>query len=211
MATRSGHRGFAAFWDWMNRHEPRGEQELRARTAAGCRGTTVEFGFGAGANWAFLPAEIDYLGIEPDSYMRSRAARHRPPETRGFELRDGDAQALEIPDASVDTVLGTLVFCTIPDAAAALREARRVLRPDGQLRFCEHVRPAGRVTGRAMDGIAPAWSRLAGGCHPNRRTLETIERAGFELMELEHTKIGPLPAILGVARPRPLAPGLQED
>lgn len=206
MATHSGHRGFAAFWEWMNRHEPRGEKELRARTAGGCRGVTVEFGFGAGANWAFLPEGIDYLGIEPDHYMRARAATHPRPSTRGFELRDGDAQALDLPDESVDTVLATLVFCTIPDAAAALREARRVLRPGGQLRFCEHVRPAGKVTGRAMDGIAPAWSRLAGGCHPNRRTLETIDRAGFELTEIEHTKIGPLPAILGVARPAPGVP-----
>ena len=206
MATHSGHRGFAAFWEWMNRHEPRGEKELRARTAGGCSGVTVEFGFGAGANWAFLPEGVDYLGIEPDHYMRARAAAHPRPRTRGVGLRAGGAPAQVLPAQSVDTVLATLVFCTIPDAAAALREARRVLRPGGQLRFCEHVRPAGRVTGRAMDGIAPAWSRLAGGCHPNRRTLETIERAGFELTEIDHTKIGPLPAILGVARPAPGVP-----
>lgn len=206
MATRSGHRGFAAVWDWMSRHEPRSEKELRARTAGGCRGLTLEFGFGVGANWSFLPPQVDYVGIEPDAYMRSRAAHHERPKTSSFDLRDGDAQALEIPDASVDTVLATFVFCTIPDAAAALREARRVLRPDGQLRFCEHVRPAGRVSGRAADVLAPPWSRLAGGCHPNRRTLAVIEAAGFELTELERTRIGPLPAILGVARPAPGAP-----
>lgn len=210
MATRSGHRGFAAFWDWMNRHEPNSERELRARVAGGCRGRTLEFGFGVGANWAFLPPHVDYVGIEPDAYMRSRAAQRERPQTRSFDLRNGDAQALEFPDASVDTILGTLVFCTIPDAAAALREARRVLRPDGQLRFCEHVRPEGRVTGRAMDVLASPWSRLAGGCHPNRSTLETIERAGLELTELERTKIGPLPAILGVARPRSAAAVQQE-
>ncbi|MBE0608162.1 MAG: methyltransferase domain-containing protein [Dehalococcoidia bacterium] len=210
MATRSGHRGFAAFWDWMSRHEPQKEHELRGRVAGGCRGQTLEFGFGVGANWSFLPPDVDYVGIEPDAYMRTRAAQHERPRTSSFDLRNGDAQALEFPDASVDTILGTLVFCTIPDAAAALREARRVLRPDGQLRFCEHVRPAGRVTGRAMDVLAPPWSRLAGGCHPNRRTLETIERAGFELTEIEHTKIGPLPAILGVARPRLAAAAHQE-
>jgi ubiquinone/menaquinone biosynthesis C-methylase UbiE len=163
-----------------------------------------------GANWEFLPAEIDYLGIEPDHYMRSRAAAHARPATRAFELRDGDAQALDLPDESIDTVLATLVFCTIPDAAAAPGFAQRVLRLGGQLRFCEHVRPMGRVTGRAMDVLTPPWVRLAGGCHPNRRTLETIERAGFELTEIEHTKIGPLPAILGVARPRPAAAGHQE-
>ena len=211
MATCSGHRGFAAFWDWMGRHEPRKEQELRARVAGGCRGQTLEFGFGVGANWSFLPSHVDYIGIEPDSYMRSRAAQHGLPQTQSFQLRDGDAQALEFADASLDTVLGTLVFCTIPDAAAALGEASRVLRPDGQLRFCEHVRPAGPVTGRAMDVLAPPWSRLAGGCHPNRRTLALVEAAGFELMEFERTKIGPLPAILGMARPRPAAAANQED
>jgi ubiquinone/menaquinone biosynthesis C-methylase UbiE len=127
--------------------------------------------------------------------------RHRQPATASFELRAGDAQALDFDDQLFDTVLATLVFCTIPNAAMALREARRVLRPGGQLRFCEHVRPAGRVAGPFFDAISVPWSRLLGGCHPNRRTLDSIEAAGFELVELRKVRIGPLPAIVGVARP----------
>jgi ubiquinone/menaquinone biosynthesis C-methylase UbiE len=197
----NGHRGFAAFWDWMGRHEPRNERQFREQTAGGCRGRTLELGFGAGANWAYLPREVEYVGIEPDPHMRGRAMRHRQPATASFELRAGDAQALDFDDQLFDTVLATLVFCTIPNAAMALREARRVLRPGGQLRFCEHVRPAGRVAGPFFDAISVPWSRLLGGCHPNRRTLDSIEAAGFELVELRKVRIGPLPAIVGVARP----------
>ncbi len=196
-----GHRGFAAFWDWMGRHEPRNERRFREQTAGACRGRTLELGFGVGANWAYLPPVVEYTGIEPDPHMRGRAVRHPKPATAGFELRAGDAQALEFADHSFDTVLATLVFCTIPDAGRALREARRVLRPGGELRFCEHVRPMGPLAGPFLDGISWPWSRLLGGCHPNRRTLEAIQNAGFELVDLSQVKIGPLPAIVGVARP----------
>lgn len=202
-----GHRGFATFWDWMSRHEPGNERKFRERTAGGCQGRTLELGFGVGANWPFLSPTVDYTGIEPDPHMRRRAARHARPATAGFALRAGDAQALEFADHSFDTVLATLVFCTIPDAGRALREARRVLRPGGELRFCEHVRPAGRLAGPCLDVLSGPWSRLLGGCHPNRRTLEAIRAAGFELVEVSQVKIGPLPAIVGVARPETGAAG----
>lgn len=195
----------------MSRHEGEREFRVRAEVAGGCRGRTLELGFGVGSNWQFLPPDVDYIGIEPDFYMRTRASAHPHPAIRGFELRDGDAQAIDVGDFSVDTVLATLVFCTIPDAGAALREARRVLKADGQLRFWEHVRPAGRTGGVFTDAITPPWSFLGGGCHPNRQTLQAIRDAGFEVTELQRMKIGPLPAIVGVARPAEAAPANQGE
>lgn len=143
--------------------------------------------------------EIEYVGIEPDPYMRERAVRHRPPGIE-LDLRDGDAQALDFPDGEFDTVVGTLVLCTIPDPAQALAEIRRVLRPGGKLLFWEHVNARARLGRVALHAVTPLWARLGGGCHPNRDTQAVIESAGFSFEELWSLRIGPLPAIAGVAK-----------
>jgi SAM-dependent methyltransferase len=205
MPSSAGHRRFAAAWDWLSRHESARERRLRARLAGQATGRVLEIGYGVGSNWPHLPADVDYVGIEPDPYMRERAEHHRP-TGRELDLRDGDAQALDFPDASFDTVIGTLVLCTIPDPAAALREIRRVLRPGGRFVFWEHVNARGRAGRAVLGAITPLWSRVGGGCHPNRDTLEAIEAAGFAVDDLRVGKIGPLPAISGVARAEEAAP-----
>lgn len=205
MPSSAGHRRFAAAWDWLSRHESARERRLRARLAGQATGRVLEIGYGVGSNWPHLPADVDYVGIEPDPYMRERAERRRPPG-RELDLRDGDAQALDFPDASFDTVLGTLVLCTVPDPAAALREIRRVLKPGGRLIFWEHVNARAKAGRLALGAITPLWSRVGGGCHPNRDTLQAIEAAGFAVEDLRQGKIGPLPAISGVARPAEAAP-----
>lgn len=199
MAT-AGHRRFAGVWDWMSRHERGNERRLRDEVVGGATGRTLEIGYGVGSNWSHLPEGIDYTGIEPDPYMRQRAERHL---AAGRDLRaiDGDAQSLAFADGSFDTVIATLVLCTVPDARRALAEARRVLAPGGQLRFLEHVRAEGKVGAALQDAVTPIWKRLGGGCHPNRATLDTIEQAGFEITGLRRVKVGPLPAIVGAARP----------
>ncbi|MCX7616907.1 class I SAM-dependent methyltransferase [Tepidiforma sp.] len=205
MPSSAGHRRFAAAWDWLSRHESARERRLRARLAGQATGRVLEIGYGVGSNWPHLPADVDYVGIEPDPYMRERAEHHRP-AGRELDLRDGDAQALDFPDASFDTVIGTLVLCTIPDPAAALREIRRVLRPGGRFVFWEHVNARGRAGRAVLGAITPLWSRVGGGCHPNRDTLEAIEAAGFAVDDLRVGKIGPLPAISGIARAAEAAP-----
>ncbi len=199
MTSAAGHRRFAAAWDWLARHESARERRLRARVVGQATGRTLEIGYGVGSNWPHLPPGVEYVGIEPDAYMRQRAERHLPPAAR-LDLRDGDAQALEFPDSSFDTVIGTLVLCTIPDPGRALAEIRRVLRPGGQLLFWEHVNATSKLGRLALHGITPLWARIGGGCHPNRDTLEAIREAGFEVAELRRGRIGPLPAISGVAR-----------
>jgi ubiquinone/menaquinone biosynthesis C-methylase UbiE len=96
------------------------------------------------------------------------------------EISPAGAEALPFPDASFDTVVSTLVLCTVPDQEAALDEVRRVLRPDGRLLFIEHVRAAGAAA-RWQDRLEPLWRRLLGGCHPDRETVAAIEEAGFEI------------------------------
>jgi ubiquinone/menaquinone biosynthesis C-methylase UbiE len=200
MPAFTGHRRFAAVWDWLSRHEGARERRLRAKLMRQASGRVLEIGYGVGSNWPHLPADVEYVGIEPDPYMRERAERRRPPG-RTLDLREGDAQALDFADASFDTVVGTLVLCTIPDPEKALAEMRRVLRPDGRLLFWEHVNARSRLGRGILGALTPLWSRVGGGCHPNRDTLEAIRRAGFDVQELRTLRIGPLPAVLGAAQP----------
>ena len=163
-----------------------------------------------GANWAYLPGVSSTPGRPRPAHAPAGNASHQS-GTTSFEPGAGDARAPGFVDHSFDTDLAALVFRTIPDAGRVLRAGCRVLRPGGELRFREDIRPAGRVAGPCLDAISGPRSRLPGGRYPNRRTLEAILTAGFELVELAQVKIGPLPAIVGVARPGSAATGPGES
>lgn len=201
MGMAQGHRMFAALWDRASRHEGPEQRAVRARIAGGVRGRTLELGVGVGSNWPFLPGDVDYTGIEPDRYMLDRARRHAAEQGRHVELHEAAAEQLPFPDAAFDTVLVTLTLCTVDDVPRALAEARRVLKPDGELRFWEHVRPRGRVRGRLFDIVMPAWRTMGGGCRLNRNTLAALTGAGFEISELREDRLGGIPFIDGVAVP----------
>ena len=109
--------------------------------------------------------------------------------------------SLPFAGAAFDAVVATLVLCTVADPARALAEVRRVLEPGGEFRFIEHVRADGWI-GRVHDVITPIWRRIGAGCHPNRRTVEAIAAAGFEIVEPRARRLPAMPLILGVARPR---------
>ncbi len=141
----------------------------------GARGRTLEVGCGTGRNLHRYGPGVTLVAVEPDARML-RAARRRNP---GAVLVRASAEALPFRDGAFDTVVSSLVFCTVPDADRGLAEVRRTLRDDGRLRMVEHVRSDSRWEARWQDWVQPAWTRVAGGCHPNRRTEQAVERAGF--------------------------------
>lgn len=180
-----GHRIFAALYDRLNGTMERGWMgERRERLLSVARGVVLEIGGGTGAN---LPHYRDVERVtvsEPDPFMREKLrpklARARVP----VELSEAGAEALPFPDDSFDTVVSTLVLCTVPDQGLALAEIRRVLRPGGRLLFIEHVRGEGSAA-RWQDRIEPLWGFLLAGCHPNRDTVSSMREAGFEIEALE--------------------------
>ena len=156
----------------------------RRRLLAGARGAVLEIGGGTGANLAHY-RDVDRVTIaEPDPFMRSRIGPKLEVARVPVEVSATGAEALPFPDGSFDTVVSTLVLCTVPDQAAVLDEVGRLLRPGGRLLFIEHVRAAGPMA-RWQDRLEPLWRRLLGGCHPNRDTVAAIEGAGFEIETLQ--------------------------
>jgi SAM-dependent methyltransferase len=167
----------------MQRGDDAGFRERRRELVSDLRGDVLEIGCGTGLMFEHYGPEAHVRAIEIDDTFRERA-RERA-KGRDVEVISADAQALPFPDESFDAVVSSLVFCSIVDAEHALREARRVLRPGGELRMIEHVvseRPVPRALMHAAD---PLWLHLnQQGCHMDRDTTATV-RAVFGKVDVE--------------------------
>jgi ubiquinone/menaquinone biosynthesis C-methylase UbiE len=163
---------------WLG--EIAGMRRQRSTLLGGARGRVVEIGAGTGLNIAHYPDGIAELVLtEPEPGMRRRLARRLQRHRRTARIVDAPAERLPLADASADTVVSTLALCTVNDPERALREIARVLRPDGQLLFIEHVRASSRFLAACQDNLLQPWRRFAGGCICNRPTVELMRACGF--------------------------------
>jgi ubiquinone/menaquinone biosynthesis C-methylase UbiE len=179
---------------WLG--ELAGMRSRRSVLVGNARGRVVEIGAGTGLNVAHYPDEITELVLtEPDAAMRRRLARRLQRDGRGARIVDAPAERLPLADASVDTVVSTLVLCTVNDPERTLGEIARVLRPDGQLLFIEHVRASSRFLAACQDYLLRPWRSFAGGCHCNRATVELMRACGFTIAADEDVWRG-MPAIV---------------
>jgi ubiquinone/menaquinone biosynthesis C-methylase UbiE len=169
-------------------------------------GRVLEIGMGSGLNLPFYGSGVARVtGIEPSAGLRRRAegAARRAPFP--VEVLDASAEAIPLPDGSFDTVVTSWTLCTIPDAARALREMRRVLVPGGRLVFVEHGLAPDAGVRAWQRRLEPLWQRVAGGCHLTRPIEGLVRGAGFRIDSLEtgYAK-GPRPMAFlyrGVASP----------
>lgn len=169
-------------------------QPLRAATVAAARGRVLEIGVGSGLNFPFYGREVtEVVGIDPSKPLLARAGRAGGWMPFKIRLICQSAEHLPYPDQSFDTVVTTWSLCSIPDVAAALGEAYRVLRPGGRLVFIEHGAAPGPGLYRWQRRLTPVWRCIAGGCHLDRRPVQLLEQAGFTLETLEtgHLLDGP--------------------
>jgi ubiquinone/menaquinone biosynthesis C-methylase UbiE len=189
--------------------EMRGATEHRRRLLAGLRGRVVEVGAGSGLNFAHYPSAVtEVVAIEPEPTLRAAAEHAGSTNAVPVRVLPGLADGLPIADATVDAAVTSLVLCSVPDQQRALAEIHRVLKPEGELRFYEHVIPncQPRRTLLQIADHSGLWPRIAGGCHPARDTTTAIQQAGFDIQASERimfaaTRFEPrIPYIIGIAR-----------
>jgi len=184
-------RAFAAMYDrGLKATEEAGLREMRRELLAGAGGRVLELGAGTGVNLGLYPDAIeDLVMIEPDPFMAKQLRAKLAESARSATVIEASAERLPFEDASFDTAVAMLVLCTIPDPAAALAEAARVLKPGGQLLFVEHVRAEDAGLARWQDRLDPLWSRLAGGCHLNRKVDDLVASNGFRIEALVNARL----------------------
>ena len=164
----------------------KGVGPLRRRVCEGLEGDIVEIGFGSGLNVPFYPSAVTRVAAVEPADVGWKLADRRLRATSVPVARSGlDGQSLPFEDDSYDAALSTWTLCTIPDAIAALRELRRVLKPGGTLHFLEHgLAPDERVR-HWQHRLDPMQKRLFGGCHLTRPIVELLTTAGFTITELD--------------------------
>ena len=159
-----------------------GLRRARERIVAGAGGDVLEIGIGTGLNLPVYAAEASLHAIDPSEHALAVAAWRADRLGRPVTLIAGDAAMLPYPDDSFDTVIGTFVLCSVGDVGSTLREARRVLRPGGTVRFLEHARSDHRRIARVQTRLAPGWSRASGGCRLDHDVRSAIAAAGLEIV-----------------------------
>jgi ubiquinone/menaquinone biosynthesis C-methylase UbiE len=176
---------WAVGYEFLGQRMQKVEGPYRERIVADARGDVLEIGAGNGFNFPHYRAAKSVVAIEPEEAMRRRGHARAKAASVPVELRAGDAHALDFPDSSFDTVVFSLVLCTIPDADRALAEAYRVLKPGGELRVYEHVRSKDPAVAAKQDRWLKPWKAFNVGCHPNRDSVAAIARAGFDVSGVE--------------------------
>lgn len=179
---------------------------LRAAWIPRARGEVLEKGIGSGLNLPFYSSQVQCVyGVEPSLELQQMARRRALAGPTKVEFLPQSAEEpLPLPLASIDTVVVTWAVCSIPDAARALQQMKRVLKPSGNLIFLEHGRAPDNDVAVWQDRLTPIWKRVSGGCHLNRKIDELIVEAGFQISGLKTCYLpGPRPMTYtyqGVAR-----------
>lgn len=191
---------FAAIYDKsLAATEEAGLRERRRGLLAEARGRVLELGAGTGVNVQLYPSEgiSELVLTEPEEPMSKQIAEKAVGVTPAPQVVTAGAESLPFPDASFDTVVATLVFCTVGDLDASIREARRVLKPGGKLLFLEHVRAEDNPKRAAwQDRLHKPWKAFGHGCNCNRPTLSRIQAAEFDIERVEHDKLRKVPPIV---------------
>lgn len=154
---------------------------VRKNLVGKAKGRVLEIGSGTGLNFKHYRNVSQVDAIEPDRSMGKRSIRQAKKSDFPIRVYDAVAENLPFEDNSFDSVVGTLVFCTIPDPNKALQEIRRVSKPGAAILLFEHVRMDEPILGKMQDLATPVWKKVFAGCHLNRDTLKLVKQAGLQV------------------------------
>jgi ubiquinone/menaquinone biosynthesis C-methylase UbiE len=191
---------FAAFYNQMMGRPlvRRMFEPLRREIVGQAHGIVLEVGAGGGQNFPFYdPARVERVeAVEPDEAMLVAARHARSTAPVSITLTCALVESLPFPDAQFDSVVATLVFCSVQDPEGGLREIWRVLKPGGILLLLEHVRAQGSVTAWVQDALVPLSTRCMGNCHWNRDTGAMVRHTGFRATQVRQLSGGLQPMLL---------------
>ncbi len=163
----------------LARPAERWEGRYRSELCGGAEGLVLEIGAGTGMNFSHYSAVSGVVAIEPEPQMLAQAKRRANSDSAPVVLVRASGERLPFKDGTFDTVVCSLVLCTIPDQRQGVSEIRRVLKSDGSLRFYEHIRAGRDRAARWQDRLERPWGFFGGGCHPIRDTLGALVDEGF--------------------------------
>lgn len=171
--------------------------EHREYLARGLDGRILEIAVGTGAMIPYYERQVGdgavVHGVEPDPGMWSQAREKLEDSDCSMRLVSARGEALPYPDGAFDHVIDSGLLCSVPSVDAALAEIRRVLAPDGEYRFLDHVRSDG-IVGRSQDVLTPLWRWTFGNCHLNRRLQPALEESErFRIEEIARVSAGHWP------------------
>lgn len=199
------HPVFARVWSHISGKV--GSDRQRSELLAGLRGRVLEVGAGDGRNFAHYPPGVsEVLAVEPEPYLRRLASGAASAAPISVTVVDGTAELMPHEDGTFDSVVSSLVLCSVSDQEVALAELHRVLTPSGELRFFEHVIAEGSIGKAVQAGLdgSGLWPQLGAGCHLARDTVGAIAAAGFTVEQVRRFTSGPgplgVPFVLGSAR-----------
>jgi ubiquinone/menaquinone biosynthesis C-methylase UbiE len=171
----------APLYDWYEAPmDLLGGRARRRRVMEGARGAVLEVGVGTGRNLEYYAADARVTAIDISTRMLERARRRAGALGRDVELLWADVEALPFEDGRFDTVTASCVFCSVENPVKGLEEVRRVVRPEGQVRLLEHVRPRNPLLGKVFDWLSPVTRALMGP-EINRRTEDNVRAAGLRI------------------------------
>ncbi|WP_053363703.1 class I SAM-dependent methyltransferase [Bacillus sp. FJAT-27251] len=156
---------------------------IRKSLLSQATGTVLEIGSGTGVNFPLYKNVVQVTAIEPSEFMLSQSQRKREQAKVPIHLIQAGAEKLPFADNMFDTIVATLVYCTIPDSDRAAAEMKRVCKPGGQVLMFEHVKMRQPVPAKLQELLTPAWRKICDGCCLDRDTVGLMKKHGFKIVE----------------------------
>ena len=171
----------------------------RKKIVPHAEGTILEIGIGSGLNIPFYEkSKVNTIyGLDPSSELCEMAKKTAIKSELDIDFLINGAEEIKLISNSVDTVLLTYTLCTIPNPFDALREIKRVMKPDGKIFFCEHGIAPDKTIIKWQNRINPLWGKLFGGCNINRDIPNILLEGGFKINNLEQMYLPSTPKIVG--------------
>ncbi|NHM33910.1 class I SAM-dependent methyltransferase [Neobacillus terrae] len=179
-------RAFADWYDFfMSPLEKSKFKGIRKNLLDKANGDVLEIGAGTGVNFPLYKNAEKVIAIEPSEYMIEESKRKLEKATVPIQIIPASAEQLPFEDKSFDTVVATLVFCTIPDVDTAIEEMKRVCKPSGRILLFEHVKMDNPMLGKLQVKLTPVWKKICDGCCLDRNTIESFKRHGLIIENME--------------------------